>query len=68
MFTVSHKTSLFVSENGHCDVSLETSHCDSSNEGSRDVLYEDTLELQWLKHIWNQENMLEIVIVQANEF
>ena len=26
-----------------------------------------TVELQWLQHLWNHENMFEIGVVQANE-
>ena len=27
----------------------------------------DTVELQWLEHIWNHENMFETGVVRANE-
>ena len=26
-----------------------------------------TVELQWLEHLWNYENMFEIGVVRANE-
>ena len=26
-----------------------------------------TAELQWLEHLWNNENMFEIGVIQANE-
>ena len=26
-----------------------------------------TVELQWLEHLWNHENMFETVVVRANE-
>ena len=26
-----------------------------------------TVELQWLKHLWNKENMFETGVVQASE-
>ena len=28
----------------------------------------DTVELQWLKHVWNHENMFETGVVRANEY
>ena len=34
-----------------CDPSFEQSHCDVSNERSH-----HTVELQWLKRLWNHEN------------
>ena len=27
----------------------------------------DTVDLQWLEHLWNHENMFETVAVRANE-
>ena len=27
-----------------------------------------TVELQWLEHLWNQENMFETAVVQASEY
>ena len=33
----------------------------------REVLRICTVELQWLKHLWNHENMFETVVVRANE-
>ena len=27
----------------------------------------NTVELQWLEHLWNHENMFQIGVVQANE-
>ena len=29
--------------------------------------YVDTVELQWLEHLWNHENMFETGVVRANE-
>ena len=29
--------------------------------------FTNTLELQWLKHLWNHENMFETGIVRAKE-
>ena len=29
--------------------------------------HKKTVELQWLEHIWNHENMFETGVVQANE-
>ena len=30
-------------------------------------MYTITVELQWLKHLWNHENMFETGVVQMNE-
>ena len=32
-----------------------------------EILYGDTVELQWLEHLWNHENMFERGVVRANE-
>ena len=29
---------------------------------------ENTVELEWLKHLWDQENMVETGVVRANEY
>ena len=31
------------------------------------LLEQDTVELQWLDHLWDNENMFEIGVVRANE-
>ena len=31
------------------------------------LLYITTVELQWLDHLWNHENMFETGVVRANE-
>ena len=30
-------------------------------------MYTKTVELQWLEHLWNHENMFETEVVRANE-
>ena len=36
------------------------------NYGIPDITFEPTVEHQWLKHIWNHENMFEPGVVRAN--
>ena len=31
------------------------------------MVSENTVELQWLEHLWNHENMFETGVVRANE-
>ena len=32
-----------------------------------EIKYAYTVELQWLEHLWNHENMFETGVVRANE-
>ena len=32
-----------------------------------EAMYSYTVELQWLKHLWNHQNIFEAGVVQANE-
>ena len=36
-------------------------------EGGASTIYRNTVELQWLEHLWNYEYLFETGIVRANE-
>ena len=50
-------------------ISTHTMTLDRYNPGTdhEGILYYNTVELQWLEHLWNHENMFETGVVGAGE-
>ena len=44
---------------------LANANCGGKETGKK--AFTNTVELQWLEHLWNQENMFETGLVGANE-
>ena len=49
-----------------CSKTLTNKHSVTYNESELILL--TTVELQWLEHLWNHENMFETGVVRANEW